>query len=259
MITVDRFFKPEGSGILRFINTMSPLLVTGYQGLPILEVAKYMVKAKFCNGPCLECLTCQAVDNESSIHLKVIRPEGRAIKVDQVREVLDFLSLKREHITVVIFDQAHLMNPQAANALLKTLEEPPENCWILLTSPSLKNMLSTIRSRCLVYKSQSFGDPVPTGESAEVLKLIEDWLARFAAQKDELEFLHEMKSKEGMLEFIFYVRKLLKNQALKFKPKLWIQLMDDIQNCELALNSNVDIKLVEDQMLKSLRINYVFH
>jgi DNA polymerase-3 subunit delta' len=300
VLALHESLKNESSGIARFIQTMTPTLITGYQGLPILEVAKFMAKAKLCNGPCLGCLTCQSVDKESSIHLKVVRPEGRLIKVDQVREVIDFLSFKRDHVTIVIFDQAHLMNLQAANALLKTLEEPPENCWLLLTSPSLKNMLSTIRSRCLVYKSRPLNEALVTqalglslnessGEnlssplesdyrsnktnllqgrwdwilkSEEVLGSLQDvenWLQKFSSQADHLELMDWMKGKEGLQEFLVYLRLLLKAKALEQKPYQWVRLMDQVQKCESALNSNVDTKLVEDLLFKALKDSYVLH
>ena len=285
VLALHQSLKTESPGLSRFIQTMTPTLITGYQGLPILEVAKFMAKSKLCEGPCLDCLTCQSVDKESSIHLKVVRPEGRTIKVDQVREVIDFLSFKRDHITIVIFDQAHLMNLQAANALLKTLEEPPENCWILLTSPSLKIMLSTIRSRCLVYKSRPLNaDLIASAlnssldvthktnllqgrwdwilKSEEVLgslRDVESWLQKFSSQADHFELLDWMKGKEGLQEFLVYLRLLLKSKALEQQPYQWVKLMDQLQKCESALNSNVDTKLVEDLLFKALKDGYVLH
>jgi DNA polymerase III delta prime subunit len=286
-------------GLNHFINTLSPLIITGYQGLPILEVAKFLAKSKICSSsepPCLKCLKCEAVDNESSIHLKVIKPEGKAIKVDQIREVIDFLSFKRDQVTVIIFDNAHLMNLQAANALLKTLEEPPENCWILLTSPSIKNMLSTIRSRCLVYKSrplnlQSFTDldedvqnqqEILQGrwdwllKSEEILDSIQEvraWLARFKEahlQNEEIQYLDWMKGREGLQELIMYLRLLAKAElkqrfvgqdlaTTSFNSVGWTGLIDRLQNLEIALNSNVDTKLIEDHLLDAIKESHVFH
>lgn len=280
VLALHRSLKTSDSGLSQIVKTMTPTLVTGYQGLPILEIAKFMAKTKLCASACLECVTCQSVDKETSIHLKVVRPEGRAIKVDQIREVIDFLSFKRDHTTVVIFDQAHLMNLQAANALLKTLEEPPENCWLLLTSPSLKNMLSTIRSRCLVYKSrpldlESISSPIPSNKthllqgrwdwilkSEDVLGSLEDvekWLSQFADHRDNLELLDWMKGKEGLLELLVFLRLLLKTKVLEQNPMAWVLLMDQLQNCESALHANVDAKLVEDLLFKALKDNYVLH
>lgn len=294
ILDLHRALKAENDGAFKNLaSIMNPLIVTGYQGLPLLEVAKFLAKSKLCQGPCLGCLVCYAVDKETSIHLKIVRPEGKAIKVDQVRDVIDFLSYKKDHMTVVIFDQAHLMNLQAANALLKTLEEPPENCWIVLTSPSIKNMLSTIRSRCLVYKSKplNFGSfksldaklksqlkskvSLLQGRwdwmlnSEEVLNGLSEvklWLKDFQ-NKEEMDLLDWMKSREGLQELITYLR-LLSKQTIEsqmpsadgnFNSLGWIKYLDRLQNLELALNSNVDIKLVEDHLFQALKEGYVFH
>lgn len=297
-------FKTEShNSMSHFVNTMTPIIVTGYQGLPILEVAKYMAKAKICEGPCLKCVHCQAVDKETSIQLKIIRPEGKFIKVDQIREIIEFLSFKREKITVVIIDQAHLMNLQAANALLKTLEEPPENCWILLTSPSIKNVLSTIRSRCLVYKAKPLNLSLLGDSKNELLQGRWDWFLRSEdilnsisevktwlqtfQEKHELELLGWMKGREGLLEFILYLR-LLAKETLKAKhskrqselnskinsvsssashfesnseinSKSWLTLINQLQKFEDALNANVDSKLIEEQLLETLRSHHVFY
>lgn len=307
--------KTQGDqGLNHFATTLSPLIITGYQGLPILEVAKFLAKSKLCFSPptpCLKCLKCEAVDQETSIHLKIIKPEGKAIKVDQIREVIDFLSFKRDQVTVVIFDQAHLMNLQAANALLKTLEEPPENCWILLTSPSIKNMLSTIRSRCLVYKSRplklqnftNLSEEVQNQQeilqgrwdwllkSEEILNSIQEvkaWLARFKAahlnnSDAEFDYLDWMKGREGLQELIMYLRLLAKAELKQkfseaayvksektdlgslsplnsgFKSTGWTGLIDNLQKLEIALNSNVDAKLVEDHLLDAIKESHVFH
>jgi DNA polymerase-3 subunit delta' len=80
------------------------------------------------------------------------RAPSRDIVVDQVRDLVDRrLALKRfegRH-RVVILDPADAMNPQAQNALLKTLEEPPEDTVLVLVASAPDALLPTVRSRCL--------------------------------------------------------------------------------------------------------------
>src|SRR5512136_98090 len=80
------------------------------------------------------------------------RTPSRDIVVDQVRELVDRrLSLRRfeGRRRLVILDPADAMNPQAQNAILKTLEEPPPDTTLVLVSSSADGLLPTVRSRCL--------------------------------------------------------------------------------------------------------------
>lgn len=82
-----------------------------------------------------------------------ISPDGSQIKIEQAREAMHFLSLGREgRRLIMIFDQAHLMGPQAANALLKSIEEPPLGVHFIFIAPSPAMLLSTIRSRSQVVR-----------------------------------------------------------------------------------------------------------
>lgn len=82
--------------------------------------------------------------------LKWVEPEGSVIKVDEIREVAAFAVGTRQMAAakVVLIESAELMNPSAANALLKTLEEPPPDTYLLLASARPGRLLPTIVSRC---------------------------------------------------------------------------------------------------------------
>lgn len=82
-----------------------------------------------------------------------VAPEGASIKIEQIREAIHFLSLARDgKPLVLIFDQAHLIGPQAANALLKSVEEPPPGVHFFFITPSPALLLQTIRSRSQVVR-----------------------------------------------------------------------------------------------------------
>lgn len=101
--------------------------------------------------------------------LSIKKADGKnEIPVDDTRTIIEFLS-KKQYIdgrTVVLVEDADCMSRNAANALLKILEEPPENSAIILTTTRLFAMLPTVRSRCLkkVVRADcamsSFSDPV---------------------------------------------------------------------------------------------------
>jgi DNA polymerase-3 subunit delta' len=82
--------------------------------------------------------------------LKWVQPDGAVIKVDDIRELAAFAVGTRQSgpCKVAVIEAAELMNASAANALLKTLEEPPPDTYLLLTSSRPGRLLPTIVSRC---------------------------------------------------------------------------------------------------------------
>jgi len=126
--------------------------------LVALQTARAFLCEKKYGFGCGECEDCKLVNNvisnlyekkELNPHpnLKVITPENNQIKINQVREIIEFLKLKSEKGKVVIIDEADKMNVESANALLKTLEEPPDKSMIILIAESQSKLLPTIVSR----------------------------------------------------------------------------------------------------------------
>ena len=79
-----------------------------------------------------------------------VGPEGAEVKTDAIRHLIEF-ALRTRRVApskVAVVEQAHLLNINAANALLKTLEEPPPDTYVILTSCRPGRLLATIRSRC---------------------------------------------------------------------------------------------------------------
>ena len=99
---------------------------------------------------CDRCEACLKIEAGSHPDLKLISPEDRQIKIDEIRLVDEALSFRpfEGRKKVVIVDDADAMNIAAANAFLKTLEEPPEDSVIILISSRPDRLPATIRSRC---------------------------------------------------------------------------------------------------------------
>ncbi len=90
-------------------------------------------------------------DHPDFVYLK---PEKAEIKIDQIRGVKDFVYLRPvlSKRKVVLIEPADTMNPQAQNALLKVLEEPPEDTHFLLVAHRLQKLLPTVRSRSFLLE-----------------------------------------------------------------------------------------------------------
>ncbi len=88
--------------------------------------------------------------------------EGKQIKVDQIRALIEFLQLTSQYgkKKIAIINPAENLNRNAANGLLKTLEEPPENSLLILISHRPSSLPITIRSRCQTILFQKQNDPL---------------------------------------------------------------------------------------------------
>lgn len=137
-------------------------LFTGPQGVGRRTLALRFAQALNCPQPlapaepCRTCRTCTQIERMQHPDLAVVQAErvGGTLKVDQVRELQHHLSLSPYEASFRIalllrFEEAHV---SAANALLKTLEEPPPRVILLLTAQSSESLLPTIVSRCEVLR-----------------------------------------------------------------------------------------------------------
>lgn len=117
--------------------------------------------------------------SEKSAGKRKKRSSGN-IRIDQIRELEGFVFVgsHRNGNRVVVVTEAEAMNPPAANALLKILEEPPSNVYFILVSTRTKSLLPTIRSRCRVI---AFGPPDPAAAA--------DWLRGAGLEKQAKRYL----------------------------------------------------------------------
>ncbi|MBU22243.1 MAG: DNA polymerase III subunit delta' [Vicinamibacterales bacterium] len=147
-------------------DTLPPtLLFVGSDGVGKRRVALALAQAINCQSatpakkgkggqPLTACGTCESCQRiERGVHGDVLLVEpgdSGAIKVDQVRDVIDRASYRpfEGRRRVVIIDEADLLVPEAQNALLKTLEEPPGASVFVLVSSRPDVLLATVRSRC---------------------------------------------------------------------------------------------------------------
>jgi DNA polymerase III subunit delta' len=142
-------------------------LITGPSGVGRRTLAIRLAQAVNCQAPveagvpCGNCRACKQVEAGQQIDLMVVQAEkeGGTLKVEQVREVQKFLSLKpyQSAYKVVIFLRFEEANPNAANALLKTLEEAPSYGLLLLTANNAEQLLPTIVSRCEILRLRPAG------------------------------------------------------------------------------------------------------
>ena len=141
---------------LRNGKTAHSYLFEGVPGSGRKKTALQLIQALFCtmlpDDACGVCSSCRKIDggNHPDIHLISPLPDKRDISIDQLRELQHELSLRPYEAPrkACLIDPAERMSINAANSLLKTLEEPPGTALIILLTENAGMLLSTVRSRC---------------------------------------------------------------------------------------------------------------
>lgn len=165
-------------GLIHQDSLPHALLFAGLPNIGKHAFAHYVAKSLLCLEPnqqqaCGTCKSCHLFASNSHPDFTIIRRiEGKKdISIEQVRELANFLHLSQSisQNRVIVIEKAESMNLNAANSLLKNLEEPTNNTIILLITSQANQLLATIRSRC-----QLLSFPLPDA------KLAQQWLAQQA-------------------------------------------------------------------------------
>lgn len=134
------------------------LLLCGIKGIGKRHFADVFTQALLCTQPgdggqaCQRCAACRWFQAGTHPDYRLLGPaeEGRAILVDQIRDLNSYFAFKSHHggYKIAVIEPADSMNNAAANALLKTLEEPAPDTLLLLITHRPSRLPATIRSRC---------------------------------------------------------------------------------------------------------------
>lgn len=135
-------------------NLAHAYLFCGTRGTGKTSTAKILARAVNClnpkdGNPCNECEICKGILDDSI--LDVVEMDGASRnKVENIREIIDDVAFlpTRAKKKVYIIDEVHMVTTQAFNALLKTLEEPPEHVLFILATTELNKIPPTVLSRC---------------------------------------------------------------------------------------------------------------
>lgn len=129
-------------------------LLVGPNHVGKMTVALNMSQALNCLGeekPCSVCISCQRIAENKHADIQIIGMNGRSeVSIDQIRDMEHACSLRpfEGKCRVFIIDEAENLSTEAANCLLKTLEEPPPYVQIMLLTSNERELLPTLRSRC---------------------------------------------------------------------------------------------------------------
>ena len=194
-------------------------LFTGPRGLGRRTLALRFAQALNCPNPvapgepCRKCKTCQQIERMQYADLAVVQAEkeGGTLKVEQIRAVRQSLVLKpyQGKYRLALFLRFQEASPNAANALLKTLEEAPAHAILILTADTAEQLLPTIPSRCEILRLR----PLP-------VEAVEAYLKEHGAEAESARLLaHISAGRPG-----YALHMLEDKDALKFRA----DTLDDV-------------------------------
>lgn len=267
---------------------MSFLFVAGDRRLMLetaLEFAKFIVcsankEKREDDEPCGRCLDCQKVSKRQHPDVLWLEPEGlsSSIKIEEVRLVKKRISLKPyvAKKKVVVIQDSQQLSLEAANALLKILEEPPADSILILIAESTTQLLPTVVSRCQLirFSAQETGQSRPDD-------FIDNLIVKFFAA-DEPNRSRELYEETAVLERSI-VEKLLQELAFVFrdlvmikvnsfgqtllshqkkeKLKIWAEffaqealedILEEVLRIKDYIHKNANIKLCIDLLIKTI-------
>ncbi|AAV82681.1 MULTISPECIES: DNA polymerase III subunit gamma/tau [Idiomarina] len=150
-------------------------LFTGTRGVGKTTIARILAKALNCEEgitatPCGKCSACLEIEQGRFVDLLEIDAASRT-KVEDTRELLDNVQYRptRGRYKVYLIDEVHMLSRHSFNALLKTLEEPPEHVKFLLATTDPQKLPVTILSRCLQFNLKALSNDDITQQLSYVL------------------------------------------------------------------------------------------
>ena len=191
----DRFVR-----ILEQNQLNHAYLFSGFFGN--LEMAQFLAKSLFCTDkvgvlPCEKCRNCKLIEQGEFPDVTLIKPVNQVIKTERIRELVGQFSQAgiESQQQVFIIEQADKMHPNAANSLLKVIEEPQSEVYIFFLTSDEEKMLPTIRSRTQIFHFKKQEEKlILLLEQMGLVKKKATLLAQFSQSRAEAEKLANQAS-----------------------------------------------------------------
>lgn len=239
----DRFVR-----ILEQDQLNHAYLFAGFFGS--LEMAQFLAKSLFCTDkvgvlPCEKCRNCKLIEQEEFPDVTLIKPVNQVIKTERIRELVGQFSQAgiESQQQVFIIEQAEKMHPNAANSLLKVIEEPQSEVYIFFLTSDEEKMLPTIRSRTQIFHFKKQEEKlIHQLEQAGLVKKKATLLAQFSQSRAEAEKLVNQASFWTLVD----ESERLLTWLLAKKKESYLQVS--------KLASLADDKEKQDQVLRILEV-----
>ena len=253
-------------------NTLHPVyLLTGTRGIGKTTLARVIAKSLNCEKgphPCLKCDTCNMIQVGSYPDLYEIDAASRT-KVEDTREILEHVQYLPQmgKKKVYLIDEVHMLSQHSFNALLKTLEEPPEHTQFILATTEPDKIPKTILSRCLHFNLQPLTQQQIQDYLCKVLKddgidFEEDAIAQIAiagdgSMRDALSLLDQCLAISPNAVNTSVTQSLLntvpKAQLIEIMQAIYNKEVKALENqCEQLEHNNIDFRALLQQIAELL-------
>ena len=282
--------KNELTNLVKLNKCPHSLLFLGTSGIGKRLIAKEFAKMILCTsksdeGYCGRCKSCIEFSSNNNPDFGEIEPDGNNVKIDQIRELqrkipeTPIISKRK----VYLINDADTLTKEAQNALLKTLEEPPEYVNIILIGSNESSFLSTIKSRCMIfrfedipknqietylkkeYPGQDITNTIIDAASGSIGKAIElkdkqdlyEDVNKVISKIEELDLIEAFKnaqilykSQDDKFEILDYINSILFEKA-KENIK-YLNCMQIVQETKKRLKANSNYNMCIDNMIMTI-------
>ena len=215
-----------------------------------LEMALFLSKSLFCSEktgifPCEKCRNCKLIEQEEFPDVTIIKPLNQVIKTERIRELVGQFSQSgiENQRQVFIIEQAEKMHVNAANSLLKVIEEPQSEIYIFFLTDDEEQMLPTIRSRTQIFQFKKHVSSLMSQlEEAGLVKNKAKLLAQFSQSQVEAD---KLVHQAGFWTLVDESERLF-SWLLASKKESYLQVA--------KLTSLADEKEKQDQVLRILEV-----
>jgi DNA polymerase III delta prime subunit len=239
------------------------MLFVGQKGTGKYKAVEDFATSVLCesgNGePCLMCSSCKLATGGNHPDFLKLGGEG-TIKIAEIRKLQKSLYLKPYQAShkVAIIEDAHLMTEESANAMLKVLEEPPENSIIILTSPDKKLLPETIVSRSQIVSFGTGGILQKTEDSEAIHGDVMNILGKIPVYEKMIAVQKYSKEKPLLLDFLNTLEGVLReailgsNNLINFSEKKVINILELTQKSREYLKNNLSSKFVLENLILNI-------
>ena len=191
---------------------------------------------------CNDCHLCDRIDDGNFTELKIIEPDGLWIKKEQLLDLQDEFTKKgvENEKRIYIIKNCDRMNGQAANSLLKFLEEPVDNIYAFLITDNVNRVLKTIVSRCQILTMKSEKEKFD-----KTIQSLANLIGNSKMMYDQI--INDEKYQkmiDGVTQFISYLEKY-KYDTIIYNKKMWHDIFKDkesnIIGIDLLINFYYDV------------------
>jgi DNA polymerase III subunit delta' len=235
-------------------------LFEGQKGTKKKDIAIEFAKLLYCENehkPCDQCINCMRIEHMNHPNVLLIEPDGNTIKKDQI------LYLQKEYTKttleegpkVYIINDVDKMSDNAANSLLKFIEEPAKDTYTLLITENLHKIINTIISRCQVINFQ----PIPKEEIIQYLisnGITQNTAAICSQLTNDLDAAYEIATNPDIENIIDLVISVMRSLITKKEDPIVIfeNTQVDIYNSKGILQYFLDISLLYAQDIQRVKI-----